>query len=162
MLSSSDESGNRNIIDIVKPGHMFAEVFSFTADKISPVTAQANTDCHIFMVNTDALLSLDGNTSHTVMHKYHLVSSLLSTFAQKNMILLSKIEIISRRNTREKILHFLEMQKAKTGNSIFNIPYSRKEMADFLGVDRSALSRELSKLKEEGIIDFDKNTFKIL
>lgn len=162
MLSSSDESGNRNIIDIVKPGQMFAEVFSFTADKISPVTAQANSDCRIFLINTDTLLSSDGNTSHTVLHKYNIVSSLLSTFAEKNMILLSKIEIISRRNTREKILHYLEMQKTKTGSSIFNIPYSRKEMADFLGVDRSALSRELSRLKEEGIIDFDKNTFKIL
>src|SRR3712207_8718956 len=78
------------------------------------------------------------------------------------MILMNKIEILSRRNTREKILHFLEKEQIKSNSIFFEIPYSRKEMADFLGVDRSALSRELGKLKDDGIIDFEKSTFKFL
>lgn len=162
MLSKSDEYGNRNIIDIVREGHMFAEAFSFTTDKISPVTAQAVKKCTVLLVNTDKLLRTENNDIEIIANKYQLVSNLLNIFANKNMILLSKIEIISRRNTREKILHYLELQKEVNHNKIFTIPYSRKEMADFLGVDRSALSRELGKLKEEGIIDFDKNIFKIL
>lgn len=162
MLSNNDEFGNRNIIDIIKKGQIFAEVFSFTTEKISPVTSQASKNSLVFLVNTEDFLSLDENDSSKIVNKYHLVSNLLNTFADKNLILLSKIEIISRRNTREKIIHFLEMQKEKNKSKIFYIPYSRKEMADFLGVDRSALSRELSKLKEEKVIDFDKNTFKIL
>lgn len=162
LLSSSDESGNRNIIDAIKSGQTFAEVFSFTTEKKSPVTAQASSESIVFLANTDDLLSLDKNNSSNIANKYQLVSNLLNTFADKNLILLSKIEILSRRNIREKIIHFLEMQKEKSSKNIFNIPYSRKEMADFLGVDRSALSRELSKLKDDKIIDFDKNTFKLL
>ena len=161
-LSKIDEYGNRNIIDIVKESHLFAEVFSFTSSKKSPVTATSNGKVSILIVDTDKLLSPSIDRPEVIQDKYILISKLLEIFADKNLILLSKIEVLSRRNTRDKILHFLELEKEKNHTNIFNIPFSRKDMADFLGVDRSALSRELSKLKDEKIIDFEKNTFKLL
>ncbi|CAK7003950.1 MAG: hypothetical protein PEPC_00151 [Peptostreptococcus russellii] len=161
LLTNSDEFGNRNIIDVIKENQMFAEVFSFTSRKESPVTAQANSNSTIFLIDTAELISI-GNDDQNLVDKHIIISNLLNIFADKNLILLSKIEVLSRRNIREKIMHFLEGQKEKSGKSIFEIPYSRKDMADFLGVDRSALSRELSRLKEEKIIDYDKNSFKIL
>lgn len=163
ILSNTDEYGNRNIIDSVGKNQIFAEVFSFTSKKISPVTATTNKICTLLLVNTDELLSV-GNLDDLdlIREKQEIISSLLHTFADKNLILLSKIEVVSRRNIRKKILHFLELHKLKNQSNIFLIPYSRKDMADFLGVDRSALSRELSRLKDDGLIDYEKNTFKLL
>lgn len=161
LLTNSDEYGNRNVIDIISENQMFAEVFSFTSKKQSPVTAQASSESLIFLIDTKDLISIK-NDNKILVDKHIIVSNLLNIFADKNLILLSKIEVISRRNIRDKIMHFLELQRQKSAKNIFNIPYSRKDMADFLGVDRSALSRELSRLKEENIIDFEKNTFKII
>lgn len=163
ILSNTDEYGNRNIIDSVGKNQIFAEVFSFTSKKISPVTATTNKISTLLLVNTDELLSV-GNLDDLdlIREKQEIISSLLHTFADKNLILLSKIEVVSRRNIRKKILHFLELHKLKNQSKIFLIPYSRKDMADFLGVDRSALSRELSRLKDDGLIDYEKNTFKLL
>ena len=163
ILSNTDEYGNRNIIDSVVKKQIFAEVLSFTSKKISPVTATTNKISTLLLVNTDELLSV-GNLDDLdlIREKQEIISSLLHTFADKNLILLSKIEVVSRRNIREKILHFLELHKLKNQSNIFLIPYSRKDMADFLGVDRSALSRELSRLKDDGLIDYEKNTFKLL
>lgn len=163
ILSNTDEYGNRNIIDSVGKNQIFAEVFSFTSKKISPVTATTNKISTLLLVNTDELLSVDNlDDLDLIREKQEIISSLLHTFADKNLILLSKIEVVSRRNIREKILHFLELHKLKNQSNIFLIPYSRKDMADFLGVDRSALSRELSRLKDDGLIDYEKNTFKLL
>ena len=163
VLSNTDKYGNRNIIDTVNKNQIFAEVFSFTSSKKSPVTASANKKSTLLIVNTDALLVLDNlHDIDLIRDKQEIISKLLHTFADKNLILLSKIEVVSRRNIREKILHFLELHKMKNNSNLFMIPYSRKDMADFLGVDRSALSRELSNLKEEGLIDYDKNTFKLI
>ena len=163
ILSNTDEYGNRNIIDSVVKNQIFAEVFSFTSSKISPATATTNKRSTLLLVNTDELLAV-GNLDDLdlIREKQEIISRLLHTFADKNLILLSKIEVVSRRNIREKILHFLELHKLKNNSNIFLIPYSRKDMADFLGVDRSALSRELSRLKDDGLIDYEKNTFKLL
>ncbi|KGF12238.1 cyclic nucleotide-binding protein [Peptostreptococcus sp. MV1] len=163
ILSKTDEYGNRNIIDSVGENQIFAEVFSFTSRKISPVTATTNKKSTLLLINTEQLLSIENiGDLDLIKDKQEIISKLLHTFADKNLILLSKIDIVSRRNIREKILHFLELNKVKKGKNIFIIPYSRKDMADFLGVDRSALSRELSRLKDDGLIDYEKNTFKLL
>lgn len=163
ILYKSDEYGNRNIIDIIKNPRVFAEVFSFTSSKKSPVTAHTNMDTILVVINTEKLTSIDDDyDKNNIALRHRLSTNLLNVFANKNLILLSKIEVISRRNIKEKIIRFLELEQKKSNKTIFSIPYNRQEMADFLGVDRSALSRELSRLKEEGIIDFDKNLFKIL
>jgi len=163
ILSKSDEGGNRNIIDKVEPGQIFAEVFSMTSAKICPVTATSGSKSVVVNINTDRLLAPNFDKGEKFNNEQaHITSCLINTFADKNLILMNKIEILSRRNIREKILHFLEKEQMKSNSKFFEIPYSRKEMADFLGVDRSALSRELGKLKDDGIIDFEKSTFKFL
>lgn len=163
LLSQDDEYGNRNIIDKLSAGDMFAEVFSLTSEKISPVTATALSSTTILSIDTNTLLESKANdTSDEIKLKYFFTSRLLNIFANKNIYLISKIELISRRNIRDKILLFLENNKGLSNSNIFEIPFSRKEMADYLGVDRSALSRELGRLKDDGIIDFEKNTFKLL
>lgn len=162
LIYNIDEHGNRNIIDVVHNG-VFAESFALSTDRISPVTSQATKPSVIMTINTDELLSFNKSESVELMKEKHkMVTNILGIFANKNKILMSKINIMSKRHTRSKIIHFLNIYSIKNNSQIFEIPFSRKDMADFLGVDRSALSRELSKMKEEKLIDYYKSTFKIL
>lgn len=92
-----------------------------------------------------------------------ILNNLLNIISTKNLILNKKLQILSKRTTREKILEYLSNQKkALSLDSNFEINLNRNEMADYLALDRSNLSRELGKLKKEGIIDFKKNKFKLL
>ena len=88
-----------------------------------------------------------------------MITNLVSAMAQKNILLTEKIEHMSQRTTRKKLLSYLSAQAQKTGKVSFTIPFNRQELADYLSVDRSAMSAELSRLKEENILDYHKNYF---
>jgi CRP-like cAMP-binding protein len=87
---------------------------------------------------------------------------MLSIIALKNISLTQKIELVSKRTTREKLLAYLSVEAQKAGKSSFFIPFDRQGLADYLSVDRSAMSAVLSKLRDEGIINFNKNKFELL
>ena len=91
-----------------------------------------------------------------------LTSNLLRLVTEKNLKLNEKIEIISKRTTREKIMAFLMSQAKLNGSDCFTIPYDRQALADFLEVDRSAMSAEISKLREEGIIESKRSQFRLI
>ena len=88
-----------------------------------------------------------------------LIRNLLSVIASKNKMLTQKLEYMSQRTTREKLLSYLSEQSLKAGCPSFDIPFNRQQLADFLSVDRSAMSNELCKMRDEGILLFEKNHF---
>ena len=121
-----------------------------------------------FLVSEDAkVLFLPFNR---VMHTcsgacaFHqkLVENMVRVIARKNRDLMGKVEVISKKTLREKILAYLSMQAQRQGSSSFRIPLGRVEWAEYLCADRSALTRELAKMKEEGLIDYHKNEFRVL
>ena len=87
---------------------------------------------------------------------------MMKNLAVKNIQFHQKIEVTSKRSTREKLMAYLMLCAKKAGSNSFDIPFDRQELADFLGVERSGLSVEISKLKKEGIIDADKKHFELL
>ena len=91
-----------------------------------------------------------------------MIYNLMRDMARKNIMVYSKLEITGKRSTREKILAYLAHMEQQTGKTAFDIPFDRQELADYLEVDRSGLSAELSKLKREGVIDCRKNQFVLL
>lgn len=91
-----------------------------------------------------------------------MIFNLMKTVALKNIIFHQKIEITSKRSTREKLMTYLMFQAKRAKHSRFEIPFDRQELADYLEVDRSGLSAEISKLKAEGVIDCHKNHFELL
>ena len=102
----------------------------------------------------------DGSTcGNSCEFHNRIIANLLRIVAAKNIMLNQKIELTSKRTTKEKLMAYLLMQNK---SRIFAIPYDRQELADYLGVERSAMSAELSKLRREGRIDYHKNQFKIL
>ena len=91
-----------------------------------------------------------------------MVMNLLRAIAGKNLMLNAKIEITSRRTTREKLMAYLLNQAKRAGGSTFTIPLDRQGLADYLGVERSALSAEIGKLRREGVIESERSTFRLI
>jgi len=90
------------------------------------------------------------------------VQNLFFAISDKNRQLVRKLGHMSKRSTKEKLLSYLSEEASRNNSSTFTIPFNRQQLADFLSVDRSAMSNELSKLRDDGMIDFDRNTFTLL
>ena len=93
---------------------------------------------------------------------YQLIENMVRIIARKNRELMRKIEVVSKRTIRDKLLAYLSLQAQTQDSPYFDIPLGRVELAEYLCVDRSALTRELAKMKEEGILDYDRNSFRLL
>jgi len=152
-----DIDGNITILTELSIADIFGEVFACASITHSPVTVQAAEDTEILFIDYRKII-----TSCSVACQFHtrLIENMLKLLAQKNLLLNQKIEIISKRTTRDKLLCFFDYQR--NGTRKFSIPYNREELARYLCVDRSAMSNELCKMRDDGIIKFQKNTFEII
>ena len=158
-LMRNDFYGNADILDRLNRGDIFGEAFCCLRDKHLTISIVAESECEILFIEGEKLM----NANHTSCELHNkLLNNLLSDIANKNVALNRKIEFISKRSTREKLMAYLNAESQRSGTPVFLIPYDRQALADFLCVERSAMSAVLSKLKKEGIIDFHKQNFKIL
>ena len=157
-VEKEDYYGNRSIIAVVREGDIFGEVYACIKSGQSDVSVSAVKDSKILMVNVEFILSgerdVDGLSG--VIER-----NLVSILAQKAYILNKKISHITKRTTREKLMSYLSETARDSGSGKFKIPFNRQELADYLCVDRSAMSNELSKMRKEGIIEYNKNYFEI-
>ena len=152
-------TGERRIMMSAGKTQIFAESIAAAGIKESPVSVIAKKDCTVLFLPIEKLLSTCCNSC-----EFHngLIHNLVAILAEKNMFLNQKIDYLSAKNTRTKIAMYLGDMAARRKSTQVTIPYNRNDLAEYLGVDRSVLSRELSKLKKEGVLDFDKNTFTII
>lgn len=152
-----DFYGNRSIVTTIEPSEIFGEAFACAETESIPVNVIAEKDCEVMLIDSRKMLQSCCNAC-----EFHskMIVNLMKEISAKNLLLNQKIEIISRRTTREKLMTYLLMQAKQHGSS-FTIPYDRQELADFLEVDRSGLSAEISKLRKENVIECKRNFFKI-
>ena len=153
-----DFFGNGSLITTIGPSHIFGEAFSYVGME-SPMTAEAAEKSEILFLKARAISSPCEKCCgfHT-----RLINNLLRLISLKNIRLTQKIECMAKRTTREKILTYLNLESMEAKNAEFEIPLDRQGLADYLGVDRSAMSAELGRLKKEGLIECRKNKFKLL
>ena len=158
-ISHEDYYGNRSILGNVGPGGLFGESFAFAEAAALPVGVVASQDSEILFIDCKRLVSPCANAC-----SFHnsLIRNMLSITAKKNIALTQKIEINSKRGTREKLLAYLSGEAQRAGSSSFEIPFDRQELADYLSVDRSAMSAELGKMRNDGLLLFHKNRFELL
>ena len=154
-----DYMGNRTIMTHLIQGSLFAESFAYSDARIFPVTVETPSGCEVLFLDNRRIIS---PCSSACAFHTRLIENMLSILANKNVLLNQKIEHLSKRTTREKLLSYLSEQSLKNGSCEFNIPLNRQQMADYLCVDRSALSNELSKMQSDGILSFQKNHFHLL
>ena len=155
----TDYYGNRSVLAVVSPGGLFGEAFACAGVETLPVSAIALQNCTVLLLDCKRVLT--GCSNACPFHS-HLVRNLLQGIAQKNLILTQKIRCMSRKTTQEKLMEFLLEQAKQQGSAEFVIPYDRQALADYLGVERSAMSAEISKLKKAGRIDCSGSRFRVL
>lgn len=158
-ISRTDYYGNRSILSNVYPSQLFSEAFACAETSVLPVSIIANEPSYIMLIDCSHILHTCSNNCG--FHQ-QLIFNLMKDIATKTLDFHQKIEVVSKRSTRDKLLTFLDMEAQKQGSNSFNIQFDRQELADYLEVDRSGLSAEISKLRKEGIIESEKNHFVIL
>lgn len=157
-IQKEDFWGNLSILNEISKGDLFGEVYACLGNEVMLHNAVA--------VKPSTVLFLDINRILTTCSsdcRFHgqLIQNLLFVMASKNKMLAQKLEHMSQRTTREKLLSYLSEQSQKAGSPSFEIPFNRQQLADFLSVDRSAMSNELCKMRDEGMLEFERNHFKL-
>lgn len=158
-IENNDMWGNRTILNIVDSDDFFVETYAILKDEIMMVDAVANEQCAIMFLRIGGLFG-SGFEGQPWSNK--LVRNLLMISANKNLILSGRSFHISPKTARGRIMAYLNSVSLKKHSKVFDIPFDRQQMADYLNLERTALSKELSRMKREKIIDFKKNHFEIL
>ena len=158
-ISQEDILGNQTILGQVLAGQIFAETIVCAGVEHSPVTTVALLDCEVLFLQFKRLV-----TTCTSACQFHsqLIENMMQILAQKNLIMNRKNKLLSQRSIHEKLKQFFIDMIEQNGTYKFKISFSRNQLADYLCVDRSALSRELSKMQQNGKINFKKNEFEII
>lgn len=151
--------GNRRLITTIEKDMIFAESLAAAGLEESPISAVAKEDSRILFIPLDRMLVMCSNSC--TFHN-QLITNMVKMLATKNLMLTQKLDYLTSRTTRERVAKYFIDTANRAGKTTIKIPYNRNQLAEYLGVDRSVLSRELSKLKQEGILEFDKNTFHII
>ena len=155
-IDREDYWGNNSILADVSEGELLGEVYSFLDDEPAGINAVAVRDSTVLLLDVKRIFQ---TCSAVCPHHAILIRNFAYVLAVKNRELTRKLEHMSQRTTRGKLLSYLSDQSVKQGTSCFDIPFNRQQLADFLAVDRSAMSKELGKLRDEGILEFDRNHF---
>lgn len=155
-IQREDYWGNLSILNEIPSGELFGEVYACLGDEKMLYNAVAVKDSIVLFIDVQKILTRC--PSACGFHE-RLIRNLLTVIAAKSKILTQKLHHMSQRTTREKLLSYLSEQSMKEGCASFSIPFNRQQLADFLSVDRSAMSNELCKMRDEGMIEFHRNHF---
>lgn len=151
--------GNRNILTTVQASGMFAESFSCADASELPVSVIAQTSCQILLIDCKKILT---TCSSSCLFHARLIRNLMKVLANKNIALTQKMDYLTKKSTRDRVMLYLSECALSAGSNTFSISFNRQELADYLAVERSALSNTLSKMKADKIITFTKNKFTLL
>lgn len=155
-IESGDVWGNRSILGKLGPGEVFAEAYACVPDTPLLVSVAAQEKTKILCLEMERVLT---SCPNSCAHHRRLVRNLLQVTAEKNLELTRKISYTSPKSIRGRLLSYLSDQAILQGSRQFAIPFDRQQLADYLGVERSALSKELGKMRREGILQTEKNRF---
>lgn len=154
-----DYWGNCSIVNRIAVGEMFGEAYLSpeSGALLNDVVAVADSTVMLFDVRRILTVCSSACRFHTAV-----VQNLVFAIAEKNRALVQKIGHISQRSTREKLISYLSEVAKRENSASFTIPFNRQQLADFLSVDRSAMSNELCRMRDEGLLEFEKNAFRLL
>lgn len=155
-ISRLDVWGGQNILEHIEAGEVFAEVYACIPNEPLMVEVAAAEDVELLFLDAGRMMQTCGRVC-----RYHsqLLRNLLEVMAEKNLNLTRKMNYLTQKSIRERLLSYLSFQAMRQGTYQFEIPFNRQQLADYLSVDRSALSGELSKMKKDGLITYKKNHF---
>lgn len=144
-----DYYGTRSVMGHAEPGELFGEAYACSGEEVMPVSGYALLDCAVMMLSCRKMLTVCSNAC-----RFHnqIVKNLLQVVAEHNVAMSRKIQFMSQKTTRQKLMAYLLDQAKKAGSPAFTIPFDRQTLADYLGVERSAMSAEIGKLQRENVL----------
>ena len=158
-MIKEDAEGYQTLLVTMKENELFGESFSCGSFLSAQVSFRAATDCTVLFLPFYKIIH---SCKMSCPFHHRLIENMVRLIGNKNVQLMQKIEVISKKTLREKILAYLQSQAPKDGSRCFTIPLGRLELADYLCADRSALTRELARMKADGLIWYEKNQFQLL
>lgn len=156
LIIQEDFWGKRTIISEVLPGTIFAETYACIPSIPIEMSVISDSECDVLFLDFNKILNVC--TSACTFHT-RLIQNFLSAVARRNLTLTKKMQHMSKKTIREKLLSYLSAESLKSNSSTFDIPFNRQQLADYLSIDRSAMSNEMSKLQDEGVLVYKKNRF---
>lgn len=156
-IETNDLWGNRTILSHVGANGYFAETYACVRDAVMPVDVTASEDCEILFLS---VALMERYTAESWKQK--LTGNLLTVSMNKNLVLSGRIFNTSPRTIRERVLSYLSSVSLQKRSTEFDIPFDRQQLADYLNVERTALSKELGKMKKDGLISVRKNHFVLI
>lgn len=158
-MVKEDIWGNKTMLVRTGKNEVFGETFACGSDNLSVVSFVVSEPAQILFMPFDRVMR---SCSMACQFHHKLIENMVRVIANKNRDLIRKVEAVSKRSIREKLLAYLSVQAQTQDSRYFEIPLGRVELAEYLCVDRSAMTRELVKMKEDGLIDYDRNCFRML
>ncbi|NLJ97170.1 MAG: Crp/Fnr family transcriptional regulator [Clostridiales bacterium] len=152
-------AGNKHIIAVLDPSDMFGEGIVCTSSRLSPVTTKTMEDTEVLLIPYERIIRSCGEGC-----SYHigLIQNMMVILGEKNVTLNWKLDLLTLKGMREKLANYLLKASIENGSNTFMIPLNRTELADFLNVSRTSMCRELTRMKDDGLIDLYGRSFKIL
>lgn len=152
-------SGNRVIISVLKSGDMFGEMAAFSKNSKWPASVRALGDCITAFLSPEKII---GRCDKACSFHNVIIQNMLKIISEKALVLSKKVDYLSIKSMRGKLSTYFFEQYKKTEKTTFSLPLKRSELADFLNVSRPSMSREMCRMRDEGLIDFHMSTIKIL
>ena len=159
-VESNDIWGNRTILSLVEPGGFFAETYAYLSNEPLLVDVTANENCRILFLRIGSIQTQSAKDTASWQKK--LIYNLLTISFHKNLVLSGRSFHTAPKTVRGRLMSYLNAVSLKQGSTEFDTPYNRQQLADYLNVERTALSKELSKMQKDGILITKKNHFKLL
>lgn len=156
-MYETDAEGHRSVVGLVEPQDSFAQVFAFAAVERHPATVAALEDSRILVIPVENILPPPGAPISSVRRRF--IRNMLSDICNNAWRLRARAFILSRRSTTARLMTYLREKMRAEGTNDFKIPFDRQELADFLCVDRSALSSVIGRLAKKGVLSYKKNHF---
>lgn len=159
VIAKENAAGHRVIMAVDGPGQIFGEMAAFSEEGVWPATVMARAACTVMFLPTGKIV---GSCEKACASHRFLITNMLGIVSDKALMLNRKVEYLAIRSMRGKISTFLLEQHQRTGQDTFMLPLKRNELADFLNVSRPSLSREMGRMRDEGVIDFHRDSVKIM
>lgn len=159
-VESNDIWGNRTILSLVEPGGFFAETYAYLSNEPLLVDVTANENCRILFLRIGSIQTQSAKDTASWQKK--LIYNLLTISFHKNLVLSGRSFHTAPKTVRGRLMSYLNAVSLKQGSTEFDIPFKRQQLADYLNVERTALSKELGKMQKDGILLTKKNHFKLM
>ena len=158
-IAKENFAGQKNIVSLLTAGKLFGEGVVCTSHRMSPVSALAHTDTKLLLIPYERIIV---NCEHNCTFHHSIVYNMMRLLGEKNYHLNIKMDLLLLKGMREKLATYLLAEAQTHQNTSFTLPLNRNQLAEYLNVSRPSMCRELGRMKDEGLIDYYQNSFKLL